>query len=377
MKKRNPRPRAIKIAATVCRIIVASVFIFSGFVKAVDPWGTCLKTDEYLSIYGMDALMPVSMIFSIWLCGAELMMGCMLMFKVRIRLISIFAICSMTFFTVLTFFSATLFPVEDCGCFGDAWHLTPWQTFAKNMVLLPMVFVIWYRYRPDRIFAFTRLEIALTCLFCTIGMGVGTYCYFHLPLIDFLPYKVGVNIAEAKAAADADAAKPETIIVCRNVKSGRIKEFSLDDKEWHNEKRWEWVDTRVADDDEAAGKVLVRALISEFNINDAEGVATDEILSMPGKVYMICVTSFDKVGERCAARLRRVIERAEAEDALAICLTPEPLREVTYRGFDGSDEIRCYNIDAQVMKTMLRANTGLVELTDGVITAKYNCRDIE
>ena len=182
--------RKLKIASHVCRTLVGLIFVFSGFVKAVDPWGTALKVNEYLSIYGMEQLSGVSMVFSIWLCGAELMMGLMLLFKVRTRLVSIFALASMIFFTVLTFLSATWIPVEDCGCFGDALKLTPWETFAKNLVILPMVFVVWYRYRGCPVLEFKRLEIFLTVLFCVIAMGIGTYCYFTLPLIDFLPYKV-------------------------------------------------------------------------------------------------------------------------------------------------------------------------------------------
>ena len=114
------KTRTFKIAANVCRLILACTFIVSGFTKVIDPWGTALKVNEYLSIYGLDYLQPGAMVFSIWLCGAELMMGCMLLFKVRIRLISIFAVLSMVFFTLLTLLSATLIPVEDCGCFGEA-----------------------------------------------------------------------------------------------------------------------------------------------------------------------------------------------------------------------------------------------------------------
>ena len=148
------RSKGLKIASNICTIIVGLVFIFSGFVKVIDPWGTALKVNEYLSIYGMEWLTPASMTFSIWLCGAELMMGLMLLFRVRTRLISIFALVSMSFFTVLTFLSATWIPVEDCGCFGDALKLTPWETFFKNLIILPMVVVIWYRYRPDKILVF-------------------------------------------------------------------------------------------------------------------------------------------------------------------------------------------------------------------------------
>ena len=162
--------RIFKLLTNLCRIILAATFILSGFTKVIDPWGTALKVNEYLSIYGLEWLEPASMTFSIWLCGAELMMGCMLLFKVRIRLISIFALASMIFFTVLTFMSATVIPVEDCGCFGEALKLTPWETFLKNLILLPMAFVIWWRYRPDKFFAFQPVEILLTCTFFVVAM---------------------------------------------------------------------------------------------------------------------------------------------------------------------------------------------------------------
>ena len=198
------RNRAFKWLSHACRIVLGVTFIFSGFVKTVDPWGTAIKIQEYLSIYGLESLSGLRFGFSIWLCGAELMMGLMLLFKVRIRLISIFALASMIFFTVLTFLSATWLPVEDCGCFGDAVKLTPWETFAKNLVLLPLSVVVWWRYRRDRIFAFSKAEVGCTVLFFSLAMGLGIYCYAHLPLIDFRPFKVGVNIYEAMNAYSAD-----------------------------------------------------------------------------------------------------------------------------------------------------------------------------
>ena len=367
----------LKIASRICRIVVGLTFIFSGFVKAIDPWGTALRVNEYLSIYGFEQFLPYSMIFSIWLCGAELMMGMMLMFRVRTRLISIFALVSMTFFTVLTFLSATWIPVEDCGCFGDALKLTPWQTFFKNLIILPMVFVIWYRYRHQRILDFKRWELAMAAVFCTLAMGVGVYCYYNLPLIDFLPYKKGANIYEMITAkhdtGEEEIAAEEYVLVYKNRRTGRLREFSIDDKEWQNEEKWEWVETRVNNE-----VPVVHTLVSEFSISDAEGNATHDILTREGYVYMICVTNFDKISKSCAARLRRVVERAEEQEATVICLTPQSLGEgVTYHSFDGSSEVRCYNIDATAMKTMLRAQTGLVVLNDGYIEEKYNCRNID
>lgn len=364
------RTRAFKILANVCRLILSCTFILSGFSKVIDPWGTALKINEYLSIYGMEFLQGGSMAFAIWLCGAELMMGCMLLFKVRIRLISIFAVLSMCFFTALTLLSATLIPVEDCGCFGEALKLTPWQTFAKNLVLLPMALVVWWRYRPDKIFAFNPLEIVLTVTFFCLSMYLGYYCYRHLPLIDFLPYKVGVNIDDAMHAPVVEAGETETVLVYRNRRTGKLREFSLEDTAWQDTDKWEWVDTRTS------GEVpSVRPLVSEFSLRDPEGNATEQIVTAPGRVYLLCVTSLDKLPRGCARRMARLAERAAREQARVVCLTPQPLYEVTYHDF-GTGGVRCYNIDASTMKTLLRADNGLVVLDDGTITAKMNCRDI-
>ncbi len=368
------RNRVFKWLSHACRIVLGVTFIFSGFVKTVDPWGTAIKIQEYLSIYGLESLSGMRFGFSIWLCGAELMMGLMLLFKIRIRLISIFALASMIFFTGLTFLSATWLPVEDCGCFGDAVKLTPWQTFAKNLVLLPLSVIVWWRYRRDRIFAFSRTEAGCTVLFFSIAMGLGIYCYLHLPLIDFRPFKVGVNIYEAMNAYGSEPETPagKTVLIYRNRLTGRLREFSLDDAEWRDAERWEWVDTRTEELDEPK----VDPTLSEFSLRDAEGDATELLLTRPGRVYMLCVTDSEELDAACERRFRRVVERAAAEGALAVCLTPERLRGVTYRSFAGSTAVRCYNIDATTLKTMLRAFNGLVVLDDGTIAEKRNCRDI-
>ena len=296
---------------------------------------------------------------------------CMLLCKVRIRLVSIFALVSIAFFTLLTFLSATWIPVEDCGCFGEALKLTPWQTFAKNLVLLPMAFVVWLRYRPDRIFAFKPVEVLLTLTFFCMSMYLGIYCYKHLPLIDFLPYKVGVDIYGAMHEAEQESDQAQTVLVCRNRRTGKLREFSLDDRQWQDETKWEWVETRTDDDFEG-----IQPLIGEFALRDASGDVTEEILTMPGTVYLICVTSFDRLSHGCEQRLAALVRRAEAEGALAVCLTPQPLDGNFSHAFDGGPAVRCCNIDASTMKTMLRADNGVVVLDDGVIRAKRNCRDI-
>ena len=364
--------RSFRLFTHFCRVIVAITFIFSGAVKSMDPWGTALSVNNYLVTYGLEFFKPIVMIFSIWLCGAELMMGCMLLFKVRIRMCSTFATVSMIFFTILTFLSATVMPVEDCGCFGDVIKLTPMQSFIKNLILLPLILVVWWRYKPDRMFAFSRLEFALAVLFCCFSMGVGTYCYYHLPPVDLLPYKVGTNIAQAMDEARNRQQQSEVVLVYRNRRTGKLREFSLDDKAWHNENRWEWVDTRVLSDNADR----VEPMILEFYISDDQGEVTDSLLSIKGNLYILCVTNRNKISPKCEQRLRSVVERAAEEQAPVSCLTPEPITRPTYHSFADSKQVRCYNIDSKTLKTMLRANTGLVVLTDGIISRKSNCTDI-
>ena len=208
--------------------------------------------------------------------------------------------------------------------------------------------------------------------FFTFSMGLGTYCYNHLPLVDLLPYKEGTNIAQAMDEARNRQHEGEVVLVYRNRRTGKLKEFSIEDKAWENESRWEWVDTRVSED--MTDKV--EPMILEFYIADEMGEVTDSLLSIKGNLYMLCVTNRARVSERCEQRLKKVVEQAAEEDAAIICLTPEPVTRPTYHSFAGSKQVRCYNIDSKTMKTMLRANTGLVVLTDGIVRRKYNCTDI-
>lgn len=357
--------------ALVCRLVLGITFIFSGLSKTVDPWGTAIKINEYFAIYGVESLKPASMLLSIWLCGAELMMGCMLTFGVRIRLISIFAFCAMSFFTVLTFLSATVIPVEDCGCFGDAIKLTPWQTFFKNLVLLPLAVVVWRYHRGGRLLSFSPLEILLTLLFFLLSMGLGFYSFRHLPPVDFLPYKVGVNIAaEMRQSATVEPEEIETVLVYRNRQTGREREFSVDDTAWHDDTKWEWVATQTD------APVMHTSLIEEFSLRTFDGQdATADVLSTPGRLYLLCVTDLTAIPPACMRRLENLVGRAALDGARVVCLSPSPLAASRYR-FGQAPSVETLSIDASTMKTMLRASVGVVVLQDGTIVDKRNCRDV-
>ena len=356
----------------VCRVVLGLTFIFSGFVKTVDPWGTALKITEYLNVYGFETLNNYRFGFAIWFCAAELMMGFMLTFKIKTRLISIFAMLIMTFFLVLTFLSATVLPVEDCGCFGDALRLSPWASFGKNVVLWVLALVVWLDARRRlTFFPVTIREWVCTFLFAGLAGGLGTYCYRHLPLIDFLPYKKGVNLREA-IRGEATGEEEETRMIYRRTNDGSLHEFSVADTTWWDTTRWEFVEM-VESDGFEPGMTL-----REFAVFDPAGDVTDELVDFPGRVYMLCAVKLEFIKPRYATRFEKIVRRADEEGAKVVLLTATPLgAEGQTMTFGEAPPVRVCNVDATTMITMLRASVGMVVLEDGVIVDKRNCRDIE
>lgn len=361
--------RTYRIFVEACRVILALTFIFSGFVKSVDPWGTAIKIGEYLTSFNMEWLYGWRFFLSIWLTGAEMMLGCMVLSRVRLRLTSLFIFAAMTFFTILTFVLAIWSPVEDCGCFGDAIKLSNWGTFVKNLVLWPMAFLVFYNSRRLPLIPTWR-DGGFMLMYACLAFGIGVYSYRHLPVIDFLPYKVGTNLA-VEVHRPEPQKEVESIVVMRDRETGRKKEFDIADTTWYDTEKWEYVDmknTRV--------NTRVHPTVRDFAVIDAAGeLVTDSILMHRGEVFMVCASDFDDLRPRCVERLSAAVAEAREQGMWIVCLTAEPLEGG--RSLElGGEAVPCYNMDATTLKTMLRARVGVVTLWNGTIIAKRNCRDL-
>lgn len=354
----------MRYAALAMRYLLAAVFIFSGFVKGVDPWGTAIKLGEYLSAMGLDFLSPLTFTLSILLSGAELALGIGLAVGVLRRAVSFCVMLFMAFFTLLTLYIAIWNPVEDCGCFGDALKLTNWQTFFKNIVLLPMSFIVW-RAAKGAVLSLKKGAIAFAAIFVLSSM-VGVYSYCHLPLIDFLPYKVGTDLSVAASTIDVGQGDVKTVLIYRNIQSGKMQEFSLEETEWQDESKWEFVDTKV----DFGEPILHNS--SEFAIFSVNADVTQELLT--GKVYLLCVTNPERLPAKCETSLAEVIAHAKAQNAKVAVISPSDL-PVSGDIKIGQSVVPIYNIDATTLKTMLRALNGVITLNDGVVVDKKNCTD--
>ena len=355
----------------VCRYIISVTLIFSGFVKTIDPWGTALMLEEYFSAFGWDSLKPAAMVLGIWLCAGELMMGCMLFFSVRLRLITLFCIVMMTFFTGLTLWLAITEPIADCGCFGNALKMTNWQSFAKNAVIWPMSVLLWWSELDRKFFPFTVREGVLTVLFATMAGSLGISCYRHLPLIDFLPFKEGVNIVE-EMNSEPDVDEIVTTLIYKDLQTGKEREFELTDTTWYDTTRWEYVDTKISGVDSNNIDMSVR----DFAVFDASGDVTEELLYFSGTTRMLVVLDLDDLDRpKVQRRVQRLVEDAEMMGDELICVTASFLSSSPYYIDLEGREVRCYNMDATTMKAMLRAEVGSVTLSSGVITDKRTMYD--
>jgi uncharacterized membrane protein YphA (DoxX/SURF4 family) len=184
----------MKVLRNFSRIIIAPVFVFSGFVKAIDPLGSAYKFSDYFEAFGLDFLMPTALVLAILLSTAELVIGLNLIMGVVMRTTSWALFIFMSFFTLLTLIIALTNPVTDCGCFGDALILTNWQTFWKNILFMIPTLFIFYGRKRFRPVASMAGEWSIVLVFIITGVSLSIYTYRNLPVFDFRPYKVATHI---------------------------------------------------------------------------------------------------------------------------------------------------------------------------------------
>lgn len=187
----------------VIRFLTGALFVFSGLVKLNDPSGFSIKLDEYFDVFSQDlpnldalftALKEYSVILSGSFCALEVLLGIAMLVGWRIRFTLTTTTLLIVFFTFLTGYSAIYNKVTDCGCFGDFIHLEPWDSFKKDIILLVFVLILIGGIKFNTLL-FKEKWVNFTMIISTIGTAFfGLYCYFYLPVWDFLPYKIGNNI---------------------------------------------------------------------------------------------------------------------------------------------------------------------------------------
>jgi len=186
----------MKLLANIARVLVGVLFIISGFIKANDPLGFSYKLDEYFVVFHMEWLSSISLALAILICAAEIGLGVATLMGAKMNFTAWSLLLMIVFFTFLTFYSWYFNKVTDCGCFGDALHLTPLQSFEKDLVLLALILLIFAQRRHIMPLLGQTASTVVSWLGFAGSMLFSIQCYRHLPTIDFRPYKIGANIQE-------------------------------------------------------------------------------------------------------------------------------------------------------------------------------------
>ena len=352
----------------VCRWAVGLVFLFSSFVKGVDPMGTTFKIQEYMTAWSIGGMtfewaLPLAGFLSVTLICAEFLVGVMLIFNSYRRLSAWLLALMMLFFTVTTFIDALTNKVTDCGCFGDAVKLTNWQTFWKNVVLdVPTVWIVLTRnLRRKRRFERDGVVFIAAALLMVI------FCIYnikHEPVIDFRPWKVGNRMMDLESTEGM-----KSYVTYRNTVTGETDEFEssllmerLSDSQWAEE--WEWESSRVVDPREIAAP--------GFSMLDLGGEDhAMELLPAEDGLLIITVHHIEKLTERGVGEIRKAMTFADENGIHAVMLTaalPEDVQSwLAETGISGLDYLFA---DATAIETMMRGNPGFMYVKDATVVDK-------
>ena len=360
--------RNIRIAAVnICRFILAVTFIFSGYVKAIDPLGTLYKLKDYAAAMALNDILPdwALVIVAIALGALEFSLGVFMLFAVRRHMVSKLTIALMSVMTALTVWIYIADPVKDCGCFGDALKLTNGETLLKNIVLIACATLV--AWRPVDMARFISRTNQWIVRYYTITYIVVTsvYCLYTLPIFDFRPYRVGTNIKQGmKIPEGAEQPEFESTFILR--KNGVTREFTLDN---YPDSTWEYVDTKTVQT-----KKGYEPPIHDFAIttNDTGEDITEQVLTKKGYTFLLVSPRLAVADDSNFGDIDQIYEYAEENGVDFFCLTASTNEDIErWRELTGAEYTFC-NADETTLKTMIRSNPGLILLKDGTIIGKWS-----
>ena len=351
----------------VCRFVLAATFIFSGYVKAIDPLGTLYKLKDYAAAMSLNGLLPdwVLVGVAIALGALEFALGVFMLFAVRRHVVSRITLAFMTAMTVLTLWIFVADPVKDCGCFGDALKLTNGETLLKNIVLIACAALV--AWRPVDMARFISRSNQWIVRYYTVAYIVITsiYCLYTLPIFDFRPYHVGMNIKQGMEIPEG-AEQPEFESTFLLRKNGETREFTLDN---YPDSTWEYVDTRTVQT-----KKGYEPPIHDFALTscDTGEDITEQVLTKKGYTFLLVSPRLAVADDSNFGDIDQIYEYAEENGADFYCVTASANDEIErWRDLTGAEYQFC-NADETTLKTMIRSNPGLMLLKDGTIIDKWS-----
>lgn len=361
------------------RAIVGLLFIFSGLIKANDPLGFGYKLQEYFEVFHISFLNDYAVALAILLCTLEIVLGALLLLGFWSSKVAWGLLIIIIFFTFLTFYSAFFEVVTSCGCFGDAIPLTPWQSFIKDIVLLSMILQIFIKRKEILpVIASEKAQQFITALALILSLGFGLFTYNYLPILDFLPYKIGNNIPQLMITPPG--AEPDVYEITYNLKnksSGETK--SMTDKEYLKTEIWKDKNWEITG--EPVTKLIKKGFdlkIKDLKITDSQGTDyNQEILENP--YYNLVIVAYDltKTDATGIGNLNALaINAAENYNIRTILLTSNSARDAESFSKKNKLVMEVFYADGIPLKSMVRSNPGVLLLKKGTVINKWHFHNV-
>ena len=358
------------IIINLFRIVLGLTFILSGFVKAIDPLGTQYKIEDYLGVLSLGGMLPdfVTLGTSVAISAIEFTLGVLLLFAISRRVISKVTLVFMTIMTLITAWLYIANPISDCGCFGDAIHLTNGETLLKNIIMLAMTAVVVYKPR-DMIRTLSNGNSTIVINYSVLFILLyAAYSLYMLPQFDFRPYHIGANIEEGRKIPEG-APQPEFETTFLMKKDGQTKEFTLEN---YPDSTWEFVDSKT---------IMVKEgfvpPIHDFSILSLNGDdLTEDIFQQKGYTFLLIAPYLEKADDSNFGPIDQIYEYAEEYGYKFYCLTASGKQAIArWQDMTGA-EYPFYNTDAVTLKTIIRSNPGMLLLKDGTVIQKWSHNEL-
>lgn len=354
----------------VARFIVGIVFIFSGLVKLNDPIGFGFKLEEYFSagVLNLPFLEPYALLIAIFVVILEVLLGVALIIGYAKTVTKWTLVLMMIFFTFLTFYSAYFNKVTDCGCFGDAIPLTPWQSFYKDIILSFLIMIIFFNSRYIKpLFAKASLKwiVFVATILC---FYLGYHVLINLPVVDFRAYKTGVNIQEDMSIPEG-APEAVTLFQWEFIVDGEKKIYETNGAYPEVDGEFVNVITEVID------KGYVPP-IHDFTLMKNDEDKTEELLNEE-KLLMIPAYNLSRSENQAWPAIKQVIDKAKAENYRVIGVSASGSESISELEENYGIHLDFYVCDETTIKTIVRSNPGIVVLENGVIQQKLHWQNAD
>ncbi|MDH4057880.1 MAG: DoxX family membrane protein [Cyclobacteriaceae bacterium] len=355
------------------RFFVGGLFIFSGLIKLNDPIGTEIKLEEYFEVFSTDfgsffhVFIPFALPIGMVLIVLEIVLGVALLINYRMKLTTLVLLILIIFFTFLTGYSAILNKVTDCGCFGDAIKLTPWESFYKDLILIVFILhLFWYRKKYDPLLRTVQGHAVILGV-TLISFFLGIYAVRHLPFIDFRAYKIGNNIPE-QMTLPPDAVRDSVVMTFIYEKAGKHLELTMDQLSTVDS-TYTFIDRR--------DKVIREGdmpKIIDYRVESVDGEDYTQQTFVGTKLILV-VYNVKNASDKNADRVSKLINDLEGK-AEAIILTSSPAADVEAWRHEHQWAAPYFFADATVLKTILRSNPGLTLWVNGTVKGMWHYNDI-